>query len=79
MINQVCKVRNDQWLIDLGKAMEEKELANIKLLRMREWVEIIDSVNFTLPEDVISIPALGYSALNPYPSSFRPPFPLLYP
>lgn len=48
---------------EVSRDFNEKELANIKLLRMREWVEILDSVNFTLPEDVISIPALGYSAL----------------
>lgn len=50
-------------VLNSAKSMTEKELGNLKLLRMREWVDILESVNFTLPKDVISIPALGYNAI----------------
>jgi hypothetical protein len=46
-----------------SKDMTNREQINLALLREREWVEIMDSVKFSLPTGVTSIPVLGFNAL----------------
>lgn len=51
---------------DLAQAsanLTKTEFVDVELLKKKEWMDILDAVNFTLPRDVISIPTVGYNAL----------------
>jgi len=47
----------------ITRGMSAKEFVDIELLRKKEWLEILDAVNFTLPKDVISVPTIGFNAI----------------
>lgn len=50
-------------LRDVVGKMSQEELADAELLRKREWLEILNSVNITLPRDVMAVPTVGYNAI----------------
>lgn len=43
--------------------MEKVEFLNVELLRKREWLDILNTVNFTLPQNIESIPVIGYNTI----------------
>lgn len=50
-------------IADILPQMSKTEVRDIELLRKKEWVDILDSVNFTLPKGMFSIPTIGFNAL----------------
>ncbi len=48
---------------EITSEMGKLEFVNVELLRKREWLNILDSVIFSVPEDVVYIPAIGYNAI----------------
>ena len=50
-------------LAQVSAKMTKAEFVDVELLKKKEWMDILEAVNFTLPRNVISIPTVGYNAL----------------
>jgi hypothetical protein len=44
-------------------SFSKNDFVNLELLRNREWIDILDSIKFSMPKDITVIPAVGMNAM----------------